>query len=353
MTIAFLACVASCSSNDAENANGLPAGRFSVTVLTTESELGEILAFNAQGLALTNGPVHHLAIIDTKARTFTQVSADGSPIGFDDVGDVLYRTANGVVMFRRANGAVEAVPLRIPGHGEFTPFALSASGVMWGDMYEEHEGQAGVPGYGAFANGVVTTFRTKTWPGVVYPEQYKPIAVNANGQVAFCKTQDGTEIAGNGFPKVECLIVHEDGSFVQLNDVYKGAFRAVPIRVLNARGEMAGQVDIGDLGLGGSRAFLYSPPTGNLLGEEAGGALALNDAGDVIYSQLNTPQHVLLRKANGQKSDLGGFLQHPGSASREINYLDILAMSTSGAILIRQYVSTTNAPPNVALLTPQ
>jgi hypothetical protein len=256
-------------------------------------------------------------------------------------------------MFRHGDGRTEPVPLRVPGHGELTPLALARGGVIWGNMFEEHPGQAATPGYGAYANGAVTTFRTQTWPGVVDPDKYKFTAVNGAGQVVFCKTQDGTEIAGNGFPKVECLIVHPDATLTKLNDVYGGAFRAIPLPKLNERGELAGQVDVGDKGLGGSRAFLYTPPIGGLLGDEQGGALALNDAGDVIYSQLTAPLHVLIRKANGDKADLGGFLGNPAFPNREINYLDILAMNAAGTIVVRQHVNGNASDDNVALLTPQ
>ncbi len=349
--VATLAGIASCGESSADSSS-IPAGQYSVTVLTTESELGEVHAFNARGELVTTGPAHGLAIIDTKTRGFTTVSQDGSLLGFDDEGDLLYRTAQGVVMFRHADGRNEPVPLRVTGHGELTPLALANGGAIWGNMYEEHPGELATPGYGAYANGVVTTFRTRTWQGVVDPDKYKLLAANAAGQVVFCKTQDGTEIAGNGFPKVECLIDHPDGTITQLNDVYGGAFRAVPLPKITEHGLLAGEVDVGDRGLGGTRAFLYTPPTGNLLGEDQGEALALNEVGDVIYSQLKTPLRVLLRKANGEKVDLGGFLRHPTYPDRELNYLDILGMNAAGTILVRQRLDDNASNDNVSLLTP-
>jgi len=112
-------------------------------------------------------------------------------------------------------------------------------------------------------------------------------------------------------------------------------------------------VDYGSVGLDGSRVFLYRPPTGNLLGELPGAALALNDNGDVIYSQLASSTSVLLRKVDGAKFDLGDYIRNPVNTRRELNHHDILGMNTSGWILVVQAIDATDSNRNVVLLTPE
>ena len=346
-----LALLTACGSSD--GGAGVAQASFEVTVLTTSAELGEVKAFNAQGLAVTVvGGERKLTIIDVKARTFVTVSQGGNFIGFDDDGDLLYSRENGTRVLRHGDGHSEDLPIRIESNGEFTPFALAPGGVVWGYTFEKHEGELATPGYAMLKEGVISGFRAWGDRAPEFGTQYVVEGANGSGQVVFCKVQAGTQIAGNGLPKEECFIANPDGSSTDLNPIYKDAFRAVPLPI-NERGQLAGSVDYGDLGLGGSRVFLYDPPTGYLLGEESGAALVLNDAGDVIYTQKSSELSVLLRKANGQKSDLGSYIRNPVYTHQELNGQDILAMNTPGWILIRQSLDGFDTVQNVALLTPK
>ena len=351
--IALVTASPGCDSGE-DGAEGAPRkDAYDVAVLTTQPELGQVLAFNARGQIACRAGGHGLAIVDIATRVFTTIGTDQTRfLGMDDDGDVLFQN-NGPYQLRHGDGRVEELPVRIEGNGEFTPFSLAQGGAVWGFAYEQHEGVAATPGYAMLKDGVVSQFHG--WGDHPPPSRkpYGPYGASAAGQVLFCSVQDGTEISGNGLPKTECFIAQPDGSATYLNPIYVGAFRATPLRI-NARGEVAGTLDYGQAGLGGQRAFLYEAPVGYLLGEVPATAVHLNDAGDVVYALIEKRITVLVRKANGDKHDITDYLRHPDPlfADANVSYQSVLALNTKGQMLVVQPVRGSTVS-NVSVLTPR
>ncbi len=348
----FLLCVLvpACGGSPGSSSVGtsLPKASYDASAITTADEFGTPHRINAKGQVLTNGPTHHLAIIDLFALTVTPVSATGRPIGFNDQGEVLYQEI-GPYLFRHVEGSVESLPLQLPGYGEFTPFGLGPDGAIWGKMYKEVSGQMAIPGFGMYRHGVVSSFRAwGTREGYGTPLN----AVNGAGQAYFCKYQDGSTIDGNGVPFETCFISQPDGTETDLNPLFgNDVFRASPI-ALNERGELGGRVDYGMNGLGGSRAFLYEQSgMPRLLGTTGANVLALGDNGDVVYAQPGAHLQIVVRTVKGNESDLADYLRPPGSEA-DPYASDVLGIGPAGQILIRQPVPG-SAAVNAVLLTPR
>lgn len=350
--VVALALVAAFGCSPDPESTGIPRGNYEVRTVTSAEEFGELIGFNSHGQVLTRGGTHQAAILDIDLRTFTSLGSQATVIALNEDGEVLYRPTPGNVALRNADGRIETILLRIPGYGEFNPVALAPGGVVWGITTQQHLDSDPTPGFAALKDRVVSGFRS--W-GDHPPDSrklFRTIGANGRGQLLFCQTQNGSEIPGNGFPKEECFIAQPDGTNTDLNPLYKNAFRAVPTR-LNERGEVGGQVDLGDVGLQGSFPFLYSPPEAYVVGDQFGTVIALNDVGDVLYSQLTTPAHVLLRKANGEKFDLSDYIRNPVNVNREINTQDILGMDSRGRVLIKVSLDADDKVRNVQLLTPK
>lgn len=349
----FVACAVAamapgCSSSD-DTSGGTGKGSYTVTVLTTQAEVGEVLGFNNEGLAVTEGATHGLAIIDTHTKVVQPLSPEAEPrnafVGIDDDGDVLYRIQGGRFRLWHAERRDEVLPNLTDESFAFGAFALAAHGVVWGMTSKARPGDSGLPGVGAMKDGKLIAFRDLAVRPLKDRWSRRGLSANEAGQLLFCDA-DLETLSGNGFQPEECFVLQADGTVTELNAVYKDSFRTSALG-MNARGEVIGDVLYGQDGLGGSYGFLYSAPTGYRLGDEFGASVRLSDAGDAVYVLTKTPRQVLLRRANGDKILLNDYLRSPVNPNAEVNEKNVVGLNAAGEILI------IDGSANLALLTPR
>lgn len=349
--------LAACGGGGGATGESLPKAKYSVQVLTTVGEIGEVRAFNVNGVLVSKSAVHGWAIIDTTTRVFTELTDAELVIGLDDAGDVLYRPFIGdhglVYNLRSAAGTTTELPFTLDGRGYFRPFALATDGAVWGYTRQQIPGGDTTPGYGRLAGGDIAQFRD--WAGHdeeqgALPQQ--PFGIDHMGRAVFCESPPFTG-GGNGLPKTFCRLVGADNSLTEIgtdvDDEY--SVRVVPI---TPGGRLGGTVNLGanNFGLSGSYPALFDGATTEMLGDEQGEVLGLTDRGDVIFTQLGLSDVIRIRNAAGEVAVLDDYVIDPDHPHQLVSGSRVLAIANDGRILIEHAVAGATEF-NVELLTPQ
>ncbi|HEY4055818.1 MAG TPA: hypothetical protein VGM39_04390 [Kofleriaceae bacterium] len=355
-SVLVLGILAACGGDDGGGGGSVPKASYRVDGITNASEVGDIVAFNANGYFVSHSGTHGWTVTNVDTKVFTQITAMTGFVGFDDAGDLLYSVETGgpvryFVRHGNGAGADSEIPSVLADGLLFIPFALGNDGTVWGYSQQRNPNGPTIAGYARYAIDHADQFRD--WAGHEPTNDLAqiPRGVDTTGNAVFCETA-ADQSGDNGLPETHCRVAASDNTLQDIGTDVPDFWSVLSLRPITPSGRLGGEVTVGQRGFGGSFPALFGPSGTEILGDQLGDVLGIIDRGDVIFTQLHVAQPVRVRTPSGDVRDLTPYLINPNAPNAEVSGITVLALAPDGRILISQDVLGTSDVA-IELLTPE